>query len=226
MTLPLYRPTNRPRSPEQLKLGSAGAKAVALLLPERAGITPHAWCSSYATTLRPTSRAPAMPGEAAAPGRGRPVAAPGRLRARRSGNVVTAGATPVDMYGSGLPRSPCLLRLAPVLRFGWSRRESLGLDRGLSCSACGCGGCCIGHRRLQRAEVDSGVSTGATQWPPAGRTAARLPHPTGKMISLECSVSLNRRSGSDGPRPRVSAGVGAPACSRECMGRAHRREWV
>ena len=74
-------------------------------------------------------------------------------------------------------------------------------------------------------EVDSSVSTGATQWRAAGRTAARLPHLTGKMISLECSVSANRRSGSDGPRPRVSAGVGAPACSRGCMGRAHRREW-
>ena len=116
-------------------------------------------------------------------------------------------------------------QIGPSSQIRLARRESVGLDRGPSCSGCGCGGCCIGHRRLQRAEVDSGVSTGATQWPPAGRTAARLPHLTGMMISLECSVSPNRRSGSDGPRPRVSAGVGAPACSRECMCRAHRREW-
>ena len=109
------------------------------------------WLSSNSTTLRPTSCAPAMPGKAAAPGRGRPVAASGRLRARRSANVVPPAPRPwictrVDVRGS-----PCLLRFAPLLRFGWPRRESAGLDRGLSCSACGCGGCCIGHRCLQRA---------------------------------------------------------------------------
>ena len=36
----------RPTSPEQLKRGSAGDKAIALLLPQRAAITRHAWCSS------------------------------------------------------------------------------------------------------------------------------------------------------------------------------------
>ena len=42
-------------------------------------------------------------------------------------------------------------QIGPSSQIRLARRESVGLDRGPSCSGCGCGGCCIGHRRLQRA---------------------------------------------------------------------------
>ena len=116
-------------------------------------------------------------------------------------------------------------QIGPSSQIRLARRESVGLDRGPSCSGCGCGGCCIGHRRLQRAGGRLGRQH--RSHPVAARWSHGCPAAASHWKDDFARVFGQRKSevGQRRPRPRVSAGVGAPACSRGCMGRAHRREW-
>jgi len=75
----------------------------------------------------------------------------GRLRARRSANVVTAGATRVDMYESGHPRIAVSSQIRPTSQIRLAKERERRARSWTFLLSLWLGGCCAGHRRLQRA---------------------------------------------------------------------------